>query len=163
MTRGSKVFRPADVPESNASSYPLEFREGQRKRYNRRLGDFGGLKNYGVNLIRVAPGGQSSARHAHSKQDEFVYVVEGELVLVTDAGRETVQAGMCIAFPAGTGDGHHFLNLTDRDATFLVVGDRAADDEATYPDIDLRVGVGTDGKRGYLHKDGTPYPPAPRD
>ena len=115
VPRGSRVFRPADVPESNASSYPLEFRKSQRKRYNRRLSDFGGLKNYGVNLIRVAPGGQSSARHAHSKQDEFVYVVEGELVLVTDAGRETVGPGMCIAFPAGTGDGHHFLNLTDRE------------------------------------------------
>ena len=89
MTRGSKVFKPGDVPESNASSYPEPFREGQRKRYNRRLGDHAGLKNYGVNLIRVLPGGQSSARHAHSKQDEFVYVIEGEFVLVTDAGRET--------------------------------------------------------------------------
>jgi uncharacterized cupin superfamily protein len=82
MTRGSKVFKPGDVPESNASGYPEPFREGQRKRYNRRLGDHAGLKNYGVNLIRVLPGGQSSARHAHSKQDEFVYVIEGEFVLV---------------------------------------------------------------------------------
>jgi uncharacterized cupin superfamily protein len=151
------------VPESNASNYPPEFREGQRKRYNRRLGDFGGVKNYGVNLVRVIPGGQSSARHSHSKQDEFVYIVEGEFVLVTDAGRETVGPGTCIAFPAGTGDGHHFLNLTDRDATFLVVGDRTADDEVTYPDIDLRIGFGIDGKKGHLHKDGTPYPPTPRD
>jgi uncharacterized cupin superfamily protein len=163
MGRGSKVFRPSDVSESNASTYPLEFREGQRKRYNRRLGDFGGLKNYGVNFVRVVPGGQSSARHAHSKQDEFVYVVEGELVLVTDAGRETVGPGTCIAFPAGTGDGHHLLNLTDRDAAFLVVGDRTPGDEVTYPDIDLRLGMGADGKRGFLHKDGTPYPPTPRD
>ena len=108
MPRGSKVFRPADVPESNASSYPLEFREGQRTRHNRRLGDFAGIKNYGVSFIRVVPGGQSSARHAHSKQDEFVYIVEGEFVLVTDAGRETVRPGTCIAFPAGTGDGNHF-------------------------------------------------------
>lgn len=163
MPRGSKVFQTADVIESNASGYPLEFREGQRTRFNRRLGDFGGLKNFGVNLVRVVPGGQSSARHAHSKQDEFVYIVEGKFLLVTDAGREAVEAGTCIAFPAGTGDGHHFLNLTDRDATFLVVGDRAADDEVTYPDIDLRIGVGADGRRGFLRKDGTPYPPAPRD
>lgn len=163
MPRGANVFRPADVPESNASSYPLEFRVSQRTRYNRRLGDFGGIKNYGVNLIRVVPGGQSSARHAHSKQDEFVYIVEGEFVLVTDTGRETVGPGTCIAFPAGTGDGHQFLNVTDRDAAFLVVGDRTAGDEVTYPDIDLRVGIGTDGKRGFLHKDGTPYLPAPRD
>ena len=163
MPRGSKVFRPVEVPESNASGYPIEFRNSQRNRYNQRLGDFGGLKNYGVNLVRVTPGGQSSARHAHSKQDEFVYIVQGEFVLVTDAGRETVGPGTCITFPAGTGDGHHLLNLTDRDATFLVVGDRAPDDEVAYPDIDLRIGIGADGKRGFLHKDGTPYPPAPRD
>jgi uncharacterized cupin superfamily protein len=163
MSHGSKVFRAADVPESNGSGYPTEFRESQRKRFNQRLGDFGGLKNYGVNMVRVLPGGQSSARHAHSKQDEFVYIVDGQFVLVTDAGRETVGSGTCIAFPAGTGDGHCFLNLTDRDATFLVVGDRSADDEATYPDIDLRLGIGTDGKRGFLHKDGTPYPRTPRD
>jgi len=85
MARGSKVFRPEDVSESNASGYPEPFREGQRKRYNRRLGDHAGLKNFGVNLVRVLPGGQSSARHAHSRQDEFVYVLEGEFVLVTDA------------------------------------------------------------------------------
>ncbi len=93
MARGSKVFRPADVSESNASSYLEPFREGQRNRYTRRLRDHAGLKNYGVNLVRVLPGGQSSARHTHSKQDEFVYVIEGEFVLVTDAGRETVGAG----------------------------------------------------------------------
>ena len=137
MARGSKVFRPADLSESNASSYPEPFREGQRKRYTRRLGDHAGLKNYGVNLVRVLPDGQSSARHTHSKQDEFVYVVEGEFVLVTDAGRETVGPGTCIGFPAGTGDGHHFLNPTQKDAIFLVIGDRTAGDEVTYPDIDL--------------------------
>jgi uncharacterized cupin superfamily protein len=98
MAIGSKVFKPADVSESNASGYPEPFREGQRKRYNRRLGDHAGLTNYGVNLIRVLPGGQSSARHAHSKQDEFVYVLEGEFVLVTDAGRETVGPGNVSAF-----------------------------------------------------------------
>ena len=163
MTRGSKVFKPIDVPESNASSYPEPFREGQRKRHNRRLGDHAGLKNYGVNFIRVQPGGQSSARHAHSKQDEFVYVIEGELVLVTDAGREIVGPGTCIGFPAGTGDGHHFLNLTETDATFLVVGDRTADDEVTYPDIDLELKAGPNGAKGFRHKDGTPYPRVPRN
>src|SRR6516225_750838 len=114
MSRGSKVFRPTDLPESNSSGYPASFRDAQRKRWNRRLGDHGGLKNYGVNFVRVEPGGQSSARHSHTKQDEFVYIIEGEFVLVTDAGRETVGPGTCIAFPAGTGDGHHFLNSTTR-------------------------------------------------
>jgi uncharacterized cupin superfamily protein len=84
-------------------------------------------------------------------------------VLVTDAGRETVGPGMCIGFPAGTGDGHHFLNLTDKDAAFLVVGDRTAGDELTYPDIDLELKVGPDGAKGFFHKDGTPYPRAARD
>jgi uncharacterized cupin superfamily protein len=163
MGRGSKVFKPADVPESNASSYPEPFREGQRKRYSRRLGDYAGVKNYGVNLIRVLPGGQSSARHAHSTQDEFVYVLEGELVLVTDANRETVGPATCIGFPAGTGDGHHFLNLTERDAVFLVVGDRTVGDEATYPDIDLEMKAGPDGVMTFYHKNGTPYPRVARD
>jgi uncharacterized cupin superfamily protein len=162
MARGSKVFRPGDIPESNDTSYPEPFRESQRKRFYRRLGDFAGLKNYGVNLVRVAPGGQSAARHAHSRQDEFVFVLEGEFVLVTDAGRETVGRGTCIGFPAGTGDGHHFLNLTDKDASFLVVGDRTAGDEVTYPDIDLELKMGADGARAFRHKDGTPYPRAPR-
>src|SRR5690348_7375092 len=163
MARGSKIFRPDDVSESNASSYPEPFREGQRKRYTRRLGDHAGLKNYGVNLVRVLPGGQSSARHTHSKQDEFVYVVEGEFVLVTDAGRETVGPGTCIGFPAGTGDGHHFLNLTQKDAIFLVIGDRTAGDDVTYPDIDLELKAGPDGVRGFRRKDGTPYPRAAPD
>jgi uncharacterized cupin superfamily protein len=151
------------VPESNASGYPEQFREAQRKRYNRRLGDHAGLNKYGVNLIRVLPGGQSSARHAHSEQDEFVYVLEGEFVLVTDAGRETVGPGTCIGFPAGTGDGHHFLNLTDKDSVFLVVGDRTAGDEVTYPDIDLEFKAGPDGIRAFRHKDGSPYPRMARD
>src|SRR3954454_2045638 len=89
MSRGSKGFRPTDLPESNSSGYPAPFRDAQCKRWNRRLGDYGGLKNYGVNFVRVEPGGQSSARHSHTKQDEFVYIIEGEFVLVTDAGRET--------------------------------------------------------------------------
>src|SRR5262245_65987077 len=103
MTNASKVFRPTDVPESNSSSYPEPFREGQRKRFNRRLGDHAGLKNYGVNLIRVLPGGQSSARHAHSKQDELVYVIEAEFGLVTDAGAYTGTPGVGTGSPAGPG------------------------------------------------------------
>lgn len=83
--RASKVFDPTTLPESNSSGYPAPFRDGQRKRWNR-LGDYGGIKNYGVNFVRVEPGGQSSARHAHTRQDEFVYIIEGEFVLVTMRG-----------------------------------------------------------------------------
>src|SRR3954447_5301204 len=163
MSRGSKVFKPTDLPESNSSGYPAPFRDGQRKRWNRRLADWGGLINFALNFVRVEPGGQSSARHAHTRQDEFVYVIDGEFVLVTDAGRETVRSGTCIAFPAGTGDGHHFLNLTDEDAAFLVVGDRTSGDEVTYPDIDLELKAGPDGVKAFRHKDGTPYPKRERD
>lgn len=158
MPQGTKVFRPGEVAESNLTTYPQEFRASQGKRHYRRLADHGGLVNFGVNIVRVEPGGQSSARHAHSRQDEFVYVLEGELVLVTEAGQEAVTPGTCIAFPAGTGDAHHFLNLGDRDASFLVVGDRTAGDEVDYPDIDLRIRIGPDGTRRFQHKDGTPYP-----
>ena len=157
MSRGSKVFRPAEVPESNASSYPEMFQAAQRQRWFRRLGDAAGLKNFGVNLVRVMPGGQSSARHAHARQDEFVHVLAGELVLITDSGRETVGAGTCIGFPAGTGDAHHFLNESDADAVFLVVGDRTAGDEVIYPEIDLHWTTGSDGVGAFFHKDGTPH------
>lgn len=160
---GSKVFKPEDLPESNSSGYPAPFRDGQRKRWYRRLGDYGGLSNYGVNLVRVEPGGQSSARHSHSKQDEFVYVLEGEFVLITDAGRETVGPGTCIAFPAGSGDGHHFLNETAQDAAFIVVGDRTPGDEVIYPDIDLELKAAPDGVKTFRHKDGTLYPNSERD
>ena len=162
MTTGAKVFRPADVSEISTSDYPEPFRQAQRKRAYRFLGAHAGLKNYGVNLVRVMPGGKSWARHAHSKQDEFVYVIDGELVLVTDAGRETVGPGVCIGFPAGTGDCHHFLNVGATDATFLVVGDRTKNDDVSYPDIDLAWKVGSDGVKGYFHKDGMPYPPQSR-
>jgi len=161
--RARNLFKPTDLPESNSSGYPAPFRDGQRKRWTRRLADCGGLKNFAVNFVRVEPGGQSSARHAHTRQDEFVYVLDGEFVLVTDAGRETVRSGTCIAFPAGTGDGHHFLNLTDEDASFLVVGDRTSGDEVTYPDIDLELKEGPDGVKAFRHKDGTPYPKRERD
>lgn len=162
MTTRSKVFRLTDVPEIATSTYPDVFLASQKKRTYRRLGDHAGLKNYGVSVVRVLPGGQSAARHAHSKQDEFVYVIDGELVLVTDAGRETVGPGACIGFPAGTGDGHHFLNLGALDATFLVVGDRTLGDEVSYSDIDLAWKMGSDGVKGYFLKDGTPYPPQTR-
>lgn len=163
MPRGSKVFRPEDAPETGISTYPAEFRPAQRKRWFRRLGAHGGLKNFGVNIVRVAPGGQSAARHGHSKQDELVYMLTGELVLVTDAGRETVGPGAVVAFPAGSGDAHHFLNETTEDATFLVVGDRTAGDEVHYPDIDLAWKPGPNGRMGFFHKDGRPYPHLPPD
>ncbi|MBS0244490.1 MAG: cupin domain-containing protein, partial [Proteobacteria bacterium] len=117
---------------------------------------FAGLKNFGVNLVRIEPGGQSSCRHAHATQDEIVYVMDGEITLETDAGEETVKAGDWIGFPKGTGDAHRFVNKTDRDVAFLVVGDKTPD-KATYPDVDLYGEHGPDGVFRYYRTDRTPY------
>src|SRR5215472_8123691 len=105
-----KAFDPLALPESNATSYPEPYRAENQRRWNRRLGDHAGLKNFGVNLTRIVPGGQSSSRHWHSRQDEFVYVLSGEVVLETDGGEEILRPGMCVGFPAGIHDGHRFLN-----------------------------------------------------
>jgi uncharacterized cupin superfamily protein len=151
------AFDPRDVPESNGTSYPEPFRAENQRRWNRRLGDHAGIRNYGVNLTRIVPGGQSSHRHAHSRQDEFVYVLEGEVVLETNAGQQTLRSGMCAGFPAGTGDAHRFVNHTATDVVLLVVGDRTADDEISYPAIDMQGRLRPDGTYRFFRKDGTPY------
>jgi uncharacterized cupin superfamily protein len=153
----SPAFDPADVPESNATTYPEPLRAPNQNRFNRRLGNHAGLSNFGVNLTRIVPGGQSSYRHAHSTQDEFIWVLEGEVVLETDAGSQVLKAGMCAGFPAGTGDAHRFVNRTNADALLLVVGDRSSNDVITYPEVDLHGRLGADGKYVFTHKDGTSY------
>lgn len=107
-------------------------------RERRRLGDHFGLVNFGVNFTRLAPGGISSFRHAHTTQDEFVYVVEGHPTLHTDAGATPLAPGMCVGFRAGTGDAHNLSNDTGKEVAYLEVGDRSAGDEATYPNEDLK-------------------------
>jgi uncharacterized cupin superfamily protein len=151
------AFDPADIAESNATGYPAPFREANSARWNRRLGDHAGLSNFGVNLTRIVPGGQSSARHAHSRQDEFIWVVSGEIVLETNEGQQTLRAGMCAGFPAGSGNAHRFVNRSSADATILVIGDRTPFDEVTYPDIDNRARAGADGKYVHTRKDGSPH------
>lgn len=153
----SPAFDPFDVVETNGSAYPEPFATRVRKRWFRRLGNHAGLKAFGVNLTRLEPGGQTSCRHWHLKQDEFVWVVEGEVVMVTDAGRQRMPAGTCAGFPAGAADGHHFFNESDRDVLLLVVGDRAPGEVATYPDDDLVGRQLDDGSYVFTHKDGTPY------
>ena len=157
MKPKAPAFDPRDVEESNATGYPEPYRADNQLRYNRRLGNHAGLTNYGVNLTRIVPGGQSSHRHAHTRQDEFVYVLEGEVVLETDSGAQVLKAGMCAGFPAGTGDAHRFLNRASADALLLVVGDRTGDDEISYPDIDMRAQLGVDGKYRFTRKDGSSF------
>ena len=121
------------------------------------LGDALGLRHFGVNLVRLPPGLWSSQRHWHTHEDEFVYVVEGEVVLVTDAGERVLRAGMVAGFPAGRPDGHHFINRSNRDALFLEVGNRAREDAVFYSDIDMEWRPTPDGEGVYVHRDGTPY------
>jgi len=151
------AFDPADLAESNATSYPDKFKAINSRRWNRRLGDHVGLKNFGVNLTRIEPGAQSSARHAHAKQDEFIWVMSGEIVLETNEGSQTLGPGMCAGFPAGSGNAHRFVNKTDKDVVLLVVGDRTPFDEVTYPDIDNHAKAGADGRYVHSRKDGTPH------
>ena len=147
----------ADVPpRAKLSNYPAPFFSRMKGRDKRPLGDLFGLANFGVNLTRLKPGGSSSIRHAHSKQDEFVYILEGRPTLITDAGRTPLKSGMCAGFRAGTGDAHHLVNETDEEVVYLEIGDRTDGDGVTYPDDDLAV-VTIDGQRMMAHKDGTPY------
>ena len=150
------AFDPDDVSESNFTSYPEIHRAANQTRYNRRLGNHAGLTNFGVNLTRILPGGQSSFRHAHSRQDEFVFVLEGEVVLETNSGAQVLTAGMCAGFPASTGDAHRFINRTTRDVKLLVIGDRTAGDDISYPDVDMHAVLGPDGAYKFTTKAGDP-------
>ena len=128
---------PADLPERTGSSYPAAFQAPVAGRRKRVLGDALGLTQFGVNLVVLEPGAWSAQRHWHSAEDEFVYVVEGELALVTDQGEHTLRAGMVAGFPASRADGHHLVNRSDRSASYLEIGTRVPDDRVVYPDIDL--------------------------
>ena len=139
----------------SGSSYPSPYDRPCAARFRRRLGDAAGLSQFGVNLTRLPAGAWSSQRHWHSDEDEFIYVVQGEVVLVTDGGEEILRAGECAGFPAGVADGHHLQNRSATDALFLEVGSRRLDqDETTYPDIDLKA---PRGRAGYSHRNGEPY------
>jgi uncharacterized cupin superfamily protein len=145
----------AAVPERKGVGYPRPFQEPCAERIRQRLGDAAGLKDFGVNLMRLPPGGWSSQRHWHSHEDEFVYLLSGELVLVEDQGETVLRAGDCVAFPKGMGNGHHMINRAAGTAVYLEVGSRQPDDLTTCSDIDMK-SANADGR--FVHKDGTPYP-----
>ncbi|MGQ0740680.1 MAG: cupin domain-containing protein [Alphaproteobacteria bacterium] len=143
------------VPVRKGSGYPAPFFEKSRERIKQALGDAGGLTDFGVNYTRLPPGEWSSQRHWHRHEDEFVYVISGELTLITDAGEEAVRAGDCVAFPKAVANGHHFINRGKETAVYLEVGTRSPVDFCTYPDVDMQF----DAQKGwYDRKDGTPYP-----
>ena len=145
----------AAARERRGSGYPPPFDAPCAARVRQRLGDAGGLKDFGVNLMRLPPGAWSSQRHWHSSEDEFVYVIAGEVTLVTERGEEVLRAGDCAAFPCNVPDGHHLINRSSSMVLCLEIGSRIPDDFTTYPDIDMLFDPAVDG---YIHRDGTPYP-----
>ena len=147
----------ADVPpRTKASNYPEPFALRMHGREKKSLGEVFGLTNFGVNLTRLLPSAVSALRHAHSKQDEFVYILKGAPTLITDEGETQLSPGMCAGFKAGTGNGHHLVNRTNEEVVYLEIGDRTPDDSATYPDDDLQAFL-VEGKWRFAHKDGAPY------
>jgi uncharacterized cupin superfamily protein len=151
-----KAIRAREAPpRAKASNYPEPFLARVKGREKRPLGELFGLSNFGVNLTRLAPGAVSALRHAHTKQDEFVYILEGHPTLITDSGETLLEPGA--GFRAGSGDAHHLVNRSAADVLYLEIGDRSAGDSAAYPDDDLQAVVGTDGKWRFTRKDGTGY------
>jgi uncharacterized cupin superfamily protein len=143
------------VPKRQGSGYPSPFDAPCAERVRQRLGNAGGLADFGVNLMRLPPGNWSSQRHWHSSEDEFVYVLEGELTLIEDDRETMLCAGDCAAFPKDSGNGHHFINKSDVTAVYLEIGTRSPADVTICSDIDM-MSSNADGR--FVHKDGTPYP-----
>lgn len=151
------IINLENVPKRTTTVYPNEFKPLIAGRIKQALGNAAGLKNFGVNLVTLAPGSCSALRHWHTKQDEFIYVISGEVTLITDAGEQILQPGMMAGFPAGEPDGHHLVNRSHAVVVYLEIGDRSPDDEGNYPDDDLIAKLGSDGNYIFLHKDGTAY------
>jgi uncharacterized cupin superfamily protein len=151
------ALRAATVPsQAVKTNYPEPFAARVAGRDKRRLGEAFGLKNFGVNLTRLAPGAISALRHGHAKQDELIYILEGTPVLITDAGETEMAPGDCAGFKAASGDAHHLVNRTDDAVVYLEIGDRTPGDSVVYPDDDIEAAA-FDGKWRFQHKNGTPY------
>jgi uncharacterized cupin superfamily protein len=149
----------ADVKIESSTGYPEPFRDAVAGRERKRLGNALGLEQFGVNLTRLKPGSQSSQRHWHASEDEFVYVLEGELVLCEDTGETVLKPGDAAGWKAGVANGHCLVNRSASDAVFLELGTRSKHDRAEYPDIDMTA-VKDESVIRYLHKSGEPYPKA---
>lgn len=145
----------AAAPKRTGSDYPAPFDLPCKARTRQRLGEAGGLSDFGVNRMTLPPGSWSSQRHWHTHEDEFVFILEGEVTLIEDDGETVLRAGDCAAFPKNSSNGHHLVNKSSAPAVFLEVGSRSLQDVATYSDIDMKVSNADDR---YIHKDGEPYP-----
>jgi uncharacterized cupin superfamily protein len=151
------AIRAADAPpRTKRSNYPEPFFSRMAGRDKRPLGDLFGLKTFGVNLTRIAPGGESAILHRHTKQDEFIYILEGRPTLVTDRGEVELAPGMCAGFPA-QGVAHHLVNSSAADVVYLEIGDRGPGDGAEYPQDDIEATADPAGGWRFVHKDGRPY------
>ena len=147
----------AEVTPRIGTGYPKQFAEPCRTREKHMLGDVFGLTQFGVNLTILPPGCWSALRHWHEKEDEFVYVVDGEITLIDDSGEHLLQPGMCAGFKAGVANGHHLVNKSDRKASYIEVGTRAAGERAHYSGIDMKVEKTDTGAWRFMRGDGTPY------
>lgn len=143
-------------PRAKPSNYPEPFASRMSGRHKSQLGEVFGLKNFGVNLTRLSPNGESALLHKHNKQDEFIYILEGKPTLITEDEELILSPGMCAGFPA-EGYAHQLVNRTEQDVLYLEIGDRTKGDMVVYPKDDLKAIMGTDGKWQFTHKDGTPY------
>ncbi len=157
MSLKPPALDPASVSPRSSSGYPEPFRSRVLPREKRALGNALGLTKIGVNLTTLAPGKESSMRHFHTREDELVFLLEGEIVLRTDEGEQVLTAGMCAGFPAGSRNGHQLVNRSDRPARYLEISNRDPEDGAEYPDVDLAYRKGPDGAAVFTHKDGTAY------
>ena len=150
------IINPEEIFKETGSNYPEQFKGIVAGRLKQRLGNAAGLNNFGVNLVHLQPGSSSALRHWHTLEDEFIYILEGELTLITNAGEQILGAGMAAGFPAGEANGHHLVNRSSKVAVYLEIGDHRSDDEANYPDNDLVAKATKDGTL-FTHKDGTAY------
>lgn len=157
MSLKPPALDPAGVPPRSSSGYPEPLRSRVLPREKRALGKALGLSKIGLNLTTLLPGKESSMRHFHSREDELVFVLEGEVVLRTDEGEQVLTAGKCAGFPAGVGNGHQLVNRSGRAARYLEISSLDAEDTAEYPDVDLAYRKAPDGSAIFAHKDGTPY------
>lgn len=151
------IHASAAPPKTRQTNYPEPYAARVAGRRKHPLGDLFGLKNFGVNLTHLEPGAISALRHAHTAQDEFIYILQGTPVLITDAGETPLEPGMCAGFRAGTGNAHHLLNRGADVVAYLEIGDRSPGDRATYPDDDLQAMLDAAGQWAFTHKDGSRY------